>query len=393
MSIDQPKYLIIGAGIGGLALGLALLRSGHSVKILESAPALKEVGAGISLSPNAFHALSYIGLKDFIVSKADMPTKTAVLHYQTGDVLAEVPFGENFEERYGSKYYQIHRADLHEGMLSAVQDLDETCITVDHHVAEVHQTDDGTTAICANGIKFDADFIVGCDGSRSIVRDVVFGAPDLKWTGQVAYRAIIPSDSVADFIATAPTAVTIGPAHTVTRYPIRHGELVNFVAIAQSDAWKAEGWNHPATVEEVRNEHMGWNDDIQGIIHAIPEDHLIKWALFDREPLMSWVNGRIALLGDAAHPMLPFLGMGAAMGLEDAVVLARCIDTYGDTHLALKRYELARMDRANGTLLASRRQGQLLQNSNPDQQNWGKDESLDGEEWIRYSYDPATVQI
>lgn len=393
MSSHESRFLIAGAGIGGLTLGLALLRSGHNVRILEAAPALKEVGAGISLSPNAFHALRYVGLDGFINEAADTPTDTAVLHYKTGNILGQAPFGEDFEERFGAKYYQIHRADLHEGLASAVRDLDRDCIAVSHQVIDVSQDEKSVEVTCENGLRLTADFVIGCDGARSVVRDKTFSAPQLTWTGQIAYRAILIADSVKQYLSAAPTAVTVGPAHIVTRYPIRHGKLVNFVAIAQSDAWQSEGWNHPATVEEVQKEHIGWNDDIQGMIRAIPEEHLIKWALFDRDPLTTWSEQRITLLGDAAHPMLPFLGMGAAMGLEDAVVLSRCIDAYDNSQVAFEKYEATRKQRADETLLASRTQGRLLQDSNPDEQDWGRAESSDNEEWIRYDYDPATVAI
>ena len=169
--------------------------------------------------------------------------------------------------------------------------------------------------------------------------------------------------------------------------------MVNLVAIAQSEAWKEEGWSHPATVAEVLAEHEDWNADVLALINAIPPENLFKWALYTRKPLSSWIRGKVVLLGDAAHPMLPFLGMGAAITLEDAVVFARCIDAYRDTDVSLARYEAARIGRANETARDSQAQGKILQGADPDEHNWGRQAASDISEWKRYGYDPASVEI
>ncbi|MDX2144990.1 MAG: FAD-dependent monooxygenase [Rhodospirillaceae bacterium] len=393
MSRQTSSFLIVGAGIGGLALGIGLKRLGHAVKIVEAAPRLVEIGAGISISPNAAHALTYLGLGGFLESRADTPSRTAIVHYKTGMVLRAASIGDDFVERYGAKYYQIHRADLHEGLVNALTSLDPGGIAVGHAVTGLRQTDTGVDVTCKDGTTFRADFVIGCDGLRSTVRAACFATTAPRWTGQVAYRATLDAARVRPYLSAGPTAVTVGPAHMVTRYLMRHGRMVNLVAIAQSEAWKEEGWSHPATVAELLAEHEGWNADILGLIEAAPPDSLFKWALFDRDPLDTWVNGRVALLGDAAHPMLPFLGMGAAMALEDAVVLTRCVENFGTTGAALTAYQATRLERANATVLASRAQGQLLQNADPDAQNWGAKPSIDNEEWRRYGYNPATIEL
>ena len=389
----DTNYLIVGAGIGGLALGLALLRAGRSVKILEAAPRLGEVGAGISISPNAALAMQYLGLGPALEKLADCPERTAILHYKTGEVIAQVDFGRDFVDRYGAAYYQLHRADLHTCLLHAVQDLDPTCVRVDSEVTEIEQTETGVAVVCRDGFEVSADVLFGCDGLRSLIRDTFFATSTPEWTGQVAFRATLPSAGIREHLSAAPTAATVGPAHMVMRYFIRHGEMVNLVAIAQSDAWKEEGWSHPATVAECLAEHEGWNADTMAIINAVPSENLFKWALYVRQPLESWVNDKVVLLGDSAHPMLPFLGMGAAMALEDAVVLSRCIDSYDDIDIALAKYETARLARANKIALDSIAQGKLLQNANPDKDDWKMEGLADNYEWRCYSYNAATVEI
>jgi len=393
MAQHQPVFLIIGAGLGGLTLALALLRSGRKVRIIEAAPQLAEIGAGISISPNAAHALNYVGLGAFMDHNADVPGRTAVIHYKSGAVLRTADMSTDFVGTYGAKYYQIHRADLHRGLADAVIAMDPACIAVGRAVVGMAQTETGVEVRCANGEVMSADYVIGCDGLRSTVRAACFAAATPRWTGQVAYRAMLPARGVEAHLAAAPSAVTVGPKHIVTRYFIRRGQMVNLVAIAQSEAWKEEGWSHPATIAELLKEHEGWNADIIALIKAAPAQNLFKWALFDRDPLQSWVNGRVALLGDAAHPMLPFLGMGAAMALEDAVVLARCIDDFADVASAFAGYQATRLARANATVLASRTQGELLQNSDPDAQNWGAKPSAGNEEWQRYGYNPATTEL
>lgn len=390
---DKAEFAIIGGGIGGLAIGAGLLRAGRSVKIYEAAPEMVEIGAGISLSPNAALAMKFLGLKSVLTEFADCPKKTGYFHYKTGDAIFRADFGVGFQEKYGEKYYQLHRADLQLGMVSAVNALDPSAIVLDHMTTGINQNGEGVEIEFASGKKAKADFVIGCDGLRSVVRNAVVDPTEPRWTGQVAYRAIVPADRVIENMRNTPTGVYIGPGHIVTRYYIRNSKEVNLVAIAQSDAWKEEGWKHPATHDNLLTEHTGWNDDVVALIKAAPADQLYKWALFDRDPLPRWVSDRVALLGDAAHAMLPFLGMGAAMALEDAAILARCIDAIDDVHVALKRYEELRLDRANNTLMVSRDQGKRLQRVNPDDEDWaGKGE--DGNvEFQTYSYDPASVAL
>ena len=385
--------VIVGAGMAGLAVGLALLRNGYKVKIIEEAPTLDEVGAGISLSPNAVLALEYLGLLDFIQTTADRPRHTATIHYATGEPITVSSFGDDFEEKYGAPYYQIHRADLQSGLAAAVRDRDADCLVLGQRITEIKQLDGGVIAVSSSGEEVRGDTLVGCDGLRSVVRASLFSTAQPRWTGQVAYRATLPAEPIQAHLKVAPTAVTVGPSHIFVRYFIRHGAMVNVVAIAQSDAWTEEGWSHPATIDELRQEHVGWNEDVQAIIGSVIESQLFEWALYDREPLESWTSGRIALVGDAAHPMLPFLGMGAAMAFEDAVVLGRSLEAYDDLQTALSRYEEVRRERGNAALLDSRHHGQLLQNPDPDNQGWEEKEPEENMEWVRYNYNAATVEI
>lgn len=391
MMSSQGRVIIIGAGMGGLSLALGLLRWGQPVSVFESAPQLAEIGAGLSLSPNATHALNYLGLSDFLATAANRPKDTIMSHYRTGEVLVSNGFGSDFLDLFGAEYYQIHRADMHAGLVAAVKDLDPDCISLGYRFIEFDQEDDSVTAHFSNGQQMTGQLLVGADGIRSTLRSKLVEETPPEFTGQVAYRATLNAQGLERFIAEADSSVTIGPGHIFVRYLIRNKELLNVVAIAQSDGWKGEGWNTPASNEELLAEYQGWNDDVTDLIKQSPEGSFYKWALFDREPMNEWNFGRVTLLGDAAHPMLPFFGMGAAMAFEDAVVLTRCLENFEDQNTALARYKAARHERTSNVLQKSRDHGVRLQASNPDKVNWT--EVKGGNDWTYFTYNPSTVEI
>jgi salicylate hydroxylase len=202
---------------------------------------------------------------------------------------------------------------------------------------------------------------------------------------------MVPADAVRDCMEPTPSGVFIGPGRIFTRYFLRQRSLVNFVGISKTDVWKGEGWSTPASIEELLHEYAGWHEHVQAIIRATPPGKLFKWALFDRDPLPVWTKGRVTLLGDAAHPMLPFLGMGAAMALEDAAVLARCLAAAETFEEAFARYEAARKERTTYVLLKSRAQGELYQSRTPESL---RSESGTGELRLGlFEYNPGTVPV
>ena len=387
---DQT-LLVIGAGIGGLCLALGLQRAGFKVIVCEAAPHLGEVGAGLTISPNATHALEFLGLGPVLAEIGDRPDSGAGLHYKTGEVLYSTQSNGSFREQFDAEYYQTHRADLHDALAAAVRANDPEAVRVDHTFTAVEQTSAGVVAMFSNGTTIAAAALIGADGIRSGVRAALFGQETPKFTGQVAFRGIVAADPVRHCMTPTPSAVFIGPGHIFTRYYMRHRTLVNYVGIARTQAWREEGWSTPATIEELLHEYGGWHEHVQAIIHATPKGRLFKWGLFDRDPLPKWTVGRVTLLGDAAHPMLPFLGMGAAMAIEDAVVLARCLAASAAFDEAFARYEAARGERTKMVLLNSRAQGVIYQADDPMRLKMA---NAPGE--IRlglFNYNPATVAV
>jgi salicylate hydroxylase len=363
--MKNNHVLIVGAGIGGLSAALSLQKAGLKVSVFEIAPQLGEVGAGLTISPNATHALEYIGLGPYLAEFGDKPEAGASVHYQTGDVLYFTQRDSEFRTKYGAEYYQIHRADIHTAMADAVRANDPSAIHLSHGFESFTQTSDTVTATFTNGKSYTGDVLIGADGVRSAVRAALVGPQAPRFTGQVAFRGIVDADPVREHIVPTPSSTAMGPGRIFTRYFVRKRKLVNFVGIARTDAWKEEGWSIPATVDEMLSIYHDFNHHVRAIISSAPPGRLFKWALFDRDPLPQWTKGRVSLLGDAAHAMLPFLGMGAAMGLEDGAILGRCFEASATLEEALARYEKARKERTSMVLLNSRKQGEIYQSDNP----------------------------
>ncbi|MDX2143751.1 MAG: FAD-dependent monooxygenase [Rhodospirillaceae bacterium] len=363
--MKNAHVLIVGAGMGGLTAALALQRAGLKVSVFETAPQLGEVGAGLTISPNATHALEYVGLGPYMAAHADRPEAGASLHYQTGEVLYYTQRDSDFRKTYGAEYYQIHRADLHNGLADAVKTRDPGAIRVDHTFKTAVQSGDKVTVTFTNGQSYTGDVLIGCDGVKSVVRELLYGPDKPKFTGQAAFRGLVDAGPVREHIVPTPSATALGPGRLFTRYYLRHRTLINFVGLVRTDAWKEEGWAIPATVEEMLSVYGDFNEHVKAIIRSTPPGRLFKWGLFDREPLPRWTRGRISLLGDAAHPMLPFLGMGAAMAIEDGAVLGRAFEAATTVEEALARYEQARRERANMVQINSRKQALLYQSDDP----------------------------
>lgn len=363
--MNDAHVLVVGAGIGGLTATLALQQAGLKVSVFEAAPQLGEVGAGLTISPNATHALEFVGLGPFMEARGDKPEAGAGLHYKTGEVLYHTQRDSSFKQKYGAEYYQVHRADLHDALAAKARERDAQVIRTGHAFVGLEQAGGKVTARFANGATATSDVLIGCDGVRSVVRGALFGAEAPKFTGQVSFRGMVEAAKVMEHMVPTPSATTLGPGRIFTRYFVRHRAFVNFVGIARTDQWKEEGWSIPATVEEMLSVYGDFHAHAQGIIKATPPGKLFKWALFDRDPLPQWTVGRVTLLGDAAHPMLPFLGMGAAMGLEDGAMLGRAFAVSANVDEALVRYEAARKERTKMVLLNSRKQGQIYQSDDP----------------------------
>ena len=384
---------IVGAGIGGLSAALALQRAGFRVQVFEQAPQLGEVGAGLSLSPSAAHALNHLGLHEVLEAKAYKPEDQCVRHYQDARPLVWINRGRELIERYGERYYLIHRADLHDGLAAAVRRNDPEAIRLGVRGAHVSQDSSGARVDFADGSSATVDLLIGADGSRSAVRHTLFGALEPQYTGYIAWRGLVPMALVPPEILEPPSGVFVGPGHLVNRYPVRGGQLLNFVAFAERKDWTEEGWSIRSPVGELLAEFEGWTPWVRRFMELVSPDQLFKWGLFDREPLSSWSRGRITLLGDAAHPILPFLGHGAVLAIEDGVVLARALAASASVEEGLQRYEGARLERAAFVVLESRKAGRTFHA--PDTDSYQKrTQGKAADEGIGlFSYNPVTQLV
>jgi salicylate hydroxylase len=386
------KVTLIGAGIGGLTAALALQSRGFKVAVYEQAPQLAEVGAGLTLSPNATHALESVGLGLTLSRLASRPSRQAVLHYHTGEVLVDQERGDLPKKQYGADYYQIHRADLHNMLADAVRANDPEAIKLSHAFVGLAQNNNAVDVTFANGVAVTADVVIGCDGIKSAVRDILWGKVAPRFTGNIAWRGLVPVERLPkNFKLNPPSAAAVGVKHSMARYLIRNGTVLNYVAFAEKAGWEVESWAVRSEVSELLSEFADWHESFRTFLAATPPELCFKWAIHDRDPLPQWTKGRVTLLGDAAHPMLPFLGMGAASGIEDAVVLARAFQAAASIDEALKRYEDARRERATFIQLASREAQKRLQGGKVD--TYSKKEHKNEEFLGLFNYNPATVAV
>lgn len=385
----SERILIAGAGIGGLTAALALLRAGRDVAILEKVQAVGEVGAGISLGASASRGLYALGLREALEVIADRPQGvSAALHYQTGAVLGGAFKDRQWKAEDLGPTHVIHRADLFDLLLRAVLALAPDALHLGHEIEDFTQDADGVTVRFASGHLMRGAALIGCDGLRSTVRSRMLGPERPRFTGHVAYRFLVPMERAISYMTASPSGPYVGPGRSMMRYPIRHGAIVNCVAFVAEPTWTGEGWSHRCSVDELTALFTDWHPDVRGLASVAPPEATAKWALYDRDPIETWVDGRVALLGDAAHPMLPFLGLGAVMAIEDAVVLGRAFADDAPVADALERYEAARVDRAALMLLESRRQGQIFRDGPGGQRQATLTTHLE-----RMRYDPSVVPL
>jgi salicylate hydroxylase len=355
-AMDREPVLISGGGIAGLCTAIGLMRAGVAVRVLEQALELREVGAAVSLAPNATRALDSLGIGEALRAASNRPGRAALKHYQSGAEISGYEMGEAMERRWGKPYLQILRADLHAILVAAVHELDPSALRLGARVRSVRQDADRVTVVTTAG-DFTGPCLVGADGVRSAVRNALYddGAPN--FSGYVAWRGVVPVDQLRDPGFDPDSAVFLGPRKSLLRYRVRGQAAVNVVAFARVEQWAVEGWSVPADVAELRASFAGWHDEAVDMIEGLCRNGAFKWGLFTRAELPRWQSGRITLVGDAAHPMLPFLGQGAAMAIEDGVLLARALVRGPDVEAGLACYERLRHARATNTAMRADAQG------------------------------------
>lgn len=349
----DPLY-IAGAGIGGLTAAIALARRSRPVTVLERAPSLEPVGSGLQISPNAFHVLRDLGLEEPLRRLAVAPEAIKILSGRSGAAIAEVPLGRTAEARYGAPYLVIHRGDLQRVLLDAAGATPDITLRLGTRVRDAQQDDDAVRLDLETDEAGDharAAALIGADGVWSTVRRRILGLRQAVFSGRTAYRAVLPIDAVPQRWRTV-TGLWLGPDAHVVHYPVSAGRQFNIVALVKED-WDAETWSTPADPQALKARFSGWAAEVRELL-ALPQDWL-KWALCGMDPGTTWVHGRIGLLGDAAHAMLPFAAQGAGMSIEDAEALARQLEAHRDDPArALAAYQHERQDRAERVLRLAR---------------------------------------
>ncbi len=355
------NIIIAGAGIGGLSAAISLQQSGRTVKIYEQAPELGEIGAGIMLTPNAVKALNALGLETHLAELAVEPEHSVYRRFDTAEEMMRAPLKDKMLATYRARYFHIHRADLHKMLMDSVLERDSNAIVVDHALVDFEQDSTRVIAKFDNKNSVEGDVLIGCDGIRSALRQSMFGVEEPRFTGQVAYRGMVPADGLPATVVEPVSVSWLGEHKHIIQYGVRGRTYINYVAIVATETWTEEGWNRPADVSEVVNTFSGWHEDVLALLKATPPDNCYQWGLFDRDPTTQWTNGRVSLLGDAAHPMLPFMAQGSAMALEDAVILGRALSSCESAEQGLAAYENSRRERTTWIVQQSRKATDLYQ--------------------------------
>lgn len=344
MATGNNPIIVIGGGIGGLTAALALLRRGLDVVIYEQAPELREVGAGVQIGSNGTRVLYALGLEPALAATQVIPPRRELRHWHTGETWNWYDLGAASVRRYGTPHILMHRNNLHSVLADAVRALKRDAIRLGMRATALSQTPDQVTIGFASGEAATGACLIGADGIHSPVRKILFGVDAPQFTGCVAWRGLVPMDRLPQHLAQMVTTNWLGPHGHVLHYPVRRGELMNFISMVEREDWQVKSWSVAGTKDELTADFRDWHEDVHTLIGLIGTPY--KWALMARRPMQLWSKGRVTLLGDACHPPLPFLGQGAVMAIEDAYVIAACLSKYADDpDTAFARYEEIRRER------------------------------------------------
>lgn len=391
---------IVGAGLGGLTAALSLLHKGIDVAVYEQAQQLGEVGAGVQIGPNAVKVLEYLGLMPRLQAVAFKPARKVVRIWNTGESFPAVDLSEEAITRYGAPYLTLHRADLHGALLEAVREAKPDAVATAHKLCSVEQEAEGVAAIFENGSRIALRALIGADGIHSQVRQSLFGNTSAVYSGMMSWRGVIPMERLPQQFAQAVATNWVGPSGHIVHYPLRRGELMNVNAVVERTSWSGESWTMRGETTECLRDFAGWHPDVHRLLSSI--DRPFQWALLNRPPLERWSVGRVTLLGDACHSMVPFLAQGASIAIEDGLVVARCIKMHEkDIPRALGAYEEARRDRAYRVVRGSAdnierfhnpRLTEPLEAADYIRETWGGNRFGKQLDWI-FSYDARNVQV
>jgi len=393
--MKKRKILINGAGLGGLAAACCLMKAGHEVEVFEQSALMGEVGAGIQISANAQHVLRDLGLGPEIDRVGVRPGAYVFRLHDTGEEIQRFPLAEAHEAANGAPYTQLHRADFHEILARKAQEMRANIVQLNKRATHYVEDADGVTLHFADGTSVRGDILIGADGIRSVVRAQMSGASTPTYTGDAAWRLLIPTDKLPPNMLPPVMSVFMGPGGHVVCYYLRAGKLLNFVGLVETDDVAEESWTLKRPWDQLKANYAGWHPIIQTIIDTADKDQCYRWSLFNRDPLMDWSTKRVTLLGDSCHATLPYLAQGAVMAIEDGAVLTRALAQCGDDAEALDLYQRNRIERtarivrqstANRTLFHLHSEAEIRAAFAK------RDEGAERNKWL-YSYNPLTVPL
>ncbi|PLX74491.1 MAG: salicylate hydroxylase [Azoarcus sp.] len=356
MTNQQLPVIVAGGGIGGLAAALALVRQGFSVKVLEQAPEIGEIGAGIQLGPNAFHAFDALGIGDKARSRAVFTDEMVMHDAVDGALVGRIPTDETFRKRFGNPYAVIHRVDVHLSLLEGAQETGQVEFLTSTRVDRVEQDEDCVTVFDQDGVAHRGIALIGADGVKSVVRAQYVNDP-ARVTGHVVYRAVVDRQDFPEDLQWNAASIWVGPNCHLVHYPLRGGEQYNVVVTFHSR--NKEEWGvTEGSPEEVQSYFQDICPQARQLID-LPKSWK-RWATADREPIGQWTYGRVTLLGDAAHPTTQYMAQGACMALEDAVTLGEALRVNGNDFVkAFDLYQRSRIARTARIVLSSREMGRI----------------------------------
>lgn len=395
----KMKVLIAGGGIGGMAAAIALLQQDIDVEIYEQAGEMREIGAGIQISPNGNRALNTLGVFEDLLKLACKSESKEIRLWNTGRTWKLFDLGAEAVRKYGFPYMTVFRPDLLSVLSNEVQRLKPDALHLDARSERMTQSAEGVTLELADGRKVQGDILLGADGVHTRMRASMFGEDKVMFTGMVCWRGLIEMDDLPERFRRSVAVNWIGPGGHVVHYPVQSGKKMNFVGTLEKRSWSGPPWNGAATREECAAAFAGWHEDIHTKISHAPA--VTTWALCGRSFLDTWSKGRATLLGDACHPTLPFLAQGAVHTIEDAVVLARCLKKYPDVPDALRRYDEARRPRAHRMVKGAAENTYRFHNpalAQPDtaeafiSKEWQSQAISDRYDWL-FTYDAERAEI
>lgn len=355
---SKPSIIVAGGGIGGLSAAMGLARAGAKVTVLEQADEFGEIGAGIQIGPNGFHAMDYLGVGKTCRERAVYIDNLIMMDGLSGEEIIRAPVGEDFRKFMGNPYAVIHRADLHSAFLDACRASPDVTLINKERVVSYENTPSGVRVKTAAGTVYEGDALIGADGIRSMIREQMTGGDPLRLSGHVAYRAVLPIEQMPEDLRWNAATIWVGPKTHFVHYPLQGWKTFNLVATFVTDLENV-GSNEPGRREEVVEKFQHIVPRIRRVLE-IPKDWR-RWVLGDRDPIASWVDGNVALLGDAAHPTYQYFAQGACMAMEDSVCLSDAFEkSGGDVTAALKAYETVRIPRAYRVVLSARELGRVF---------------------------------